>query len=153
LKIYTLESKTDLGELIEATWGITYMGRSKPNEGKDSITPRDRNITFERGTDFLVPYNEENINRCKCPLCPVQADSQCVRNRLQISKQELENAPEGVAPNPENVPGVYCSEGRTSCQDLEFDRQCICDSCEVWNEYVLKDANPNNHFCQQGRAT
>lgn len=129
------------------------MGRDIPTEEKGAITPRDRNITFERGTDFLVPYNEENINRCKCPQCPVQADSQCVQNRLQISRQEMENAPEGEAPNPEDVPGVYCSEGRASCQDLDFGKQCICGSCEVWKEFDLKDANPNNHFCRQGRAT
>lgn len=128
------------------------MGRDAPTEEKGAKPPRDRNITFERPTNFLVPYNEENINRCKCPLCPVQADSLCVQNRLQISRQELENAPEGEAPNPEDVPGVYCSEGKASCQDLNFERQCICGTCDVWKEYDLKDAGPNNHFCQQGRA-
>jgi hypothetical protein len=129
------------------------MGRDKPTEEKGAILPRDRNITFERNTNFLVPYNEENINKCRCPQCPVQADSLCVQNRLQVSKQEMENAPEGEAPNPEDVPGVYCSEGRATCQDLNFDRECICGSCEVWKEFDLKDANPNNHFCRQGRAT
>ena len=129
------------------------MGRDKPTEERGAILPRDRNITFERNTNFLVPYNEENINRCRCPQCPVQADSLCVQNRLQVSKQEMENAPEGEAPNPDDVPGVYCSEGRATCQDLNFDRECICGSCEVWKEYDLKDANPDNHFCKQGRAT
>jgi hypothetical protein len=129
------------------------MGRDTPSEEKGAIPPRDRNITFERPTGFLVPYNEKNINRCKCSLCPVQADSQCAQNRLQVSRKVLENAPEGEAPNPEDVPGVYCSEGRASCQDLDFDRQCICGTCDVWKEFILSDANPNNHFCRQGRAT
>ena len=129
------------------------MGRDKPTEERGAILPRDRNITFERNTNFLVPYNEENINRCRCLQCPVQADSLCVQNRLQVSKKDMENAPEGEAPNPEDVPGVYCSEGRATCQDLNFDRECICGSCEVWKEFDLKDANPNNHFCRQGRAT
>ena len=129
------------------------MGRNTPTEDNGSITPRDRNVTFERDTEFVVPYTEENINRCKCPLCPVQNDSLCVQNRLQISRQEMENAPEGEAPNPDDVPGVYCSEGRAPCQDLNFDRRCICSSCGVWEEYYLKDSDPNNHFCQQGRAT
>lgn len=133
-------------------FGDNRMGRDAPTEEKGAIPPRDRNITFERPTKFLVPYNEENINRCKCPRCPVQADSLCVQNRLQISRQELENAPEEEAPNPEDVPGVYCSEGKASCQDLNFEKQCICGTCDVWKEYDLKDESPNNHFCQQGRA-
>lgn len=129
------------------------MGRDTPTEDKGAIQPRDRNITFERPTNFLVPYIEENINRCRCPQCPVQVDSLCAQNRIQISRQEIENAPEGEAPNPEDVPGVYCSEGKAACQDLDFDRQCLCGTCEVWKEYDLKDASPNNHFCQYGGAT
>jgi len=34
------------------------MGRNTPNEDNGLITPRDRNITFERSTEFVVPYNE-----------------------------------------------------------------------------------------------
>lgn len=129
------------------------MGRDTPTEEKISITPRDRNVTFERGTEFVVPYTEENINRCRCPQCPVQANSRCAQSEVQSASQSLENAPAGEVPDPKNIPGVYCSEGAATCQDLDFDRQCICGSCEVWKEYDLKDANPNNHFCQHGRAT
>jgi hypothetical protein len=129
------------------------MGRNEPTEEKSSIEPRDRKITFLRPTDFVVPYNEENIIRCRCPECPIQADSQCALDKLRNSRQELENAPEGEVPNPENVPGVYCSEGKASCQDLNFERECICCICDVWKEYDIKDASPNNHFCQYGRAT
>jgi hypothetical protein len=129
------------------------MGRDTQTIEKDSVTPRDRNITFERGTDFVVPYSKENINRCRCPQCPVQADSRCAQDEIQSSKQAMENLPAGEIPNPEDVPGVYCSEGKARCEDLDFGRQCICNSCDVWKEYDLKDADPNNHFCQHGRAT
>ncbi len=129
------------------------MGRDAPTEEKSPITPRDRNVTFERGTEFVVPYIEENINRCRCPQCPVQANSRCAQSEVQSSRQALENAPAGEVPDPETVPGVYCSEGPATCRDLDFNRQCICGSCEVWKEYDLKDAKPNNHFCQHGRAT
>jgi len=129
------------------------MGRDTPTEEKGSITPRDRNITFERWTDFVVPYTKENINRCRCPQCPVQADSQCAQNEIKSSRQAMENAPAGEVPDPKNVPGVYCSEGKAPCQGLNFDKQCICGTCEVWKEYDLKDACPNNHFCQCDRAT
>jgi hypothetical protein len=129
------------------------MGRNTPEEEKGSIEPRDRRITFQRATDFVVPYTEDNINRCRCPLCPVQADSPCAQSKIKSLSQKMENAPAGEIPDPEDVPGVYCSEGKSPCQDLNFDRQCICGTCDVWKEYDLKDANPNNHFCQQGRAT
>ena len=129
------------------------MGRNEPTEEKGAITPRDRNITFQRKTDFVVPYVEENINRCRCPQCPVQTNSRCAQSEVQSARKALENAPTGEVPDPENVPGVYCSEGTATCQGLDFNKQCICGSCEVWKEYDLKDANPNNHFCQQGRAT
>lgn len=104
-------------------------------------------------TDSLVPYEEKNINKCRCPQCPVQADSQCVKDKLQKSKQEMEKMPAGMVPNPEDVPGIYCSTGNARCENLFFDRQCICGSCEVWKEYGLKDVDPNNHFCQHGKAT
>lgn len=128
-------------------------GRDTSTEENESITPRDRNVTFERGTDFVVPYESENINRCRCPQCPVQANNQCVQDKNKSSKQAMENLPEGEVPDPEDVPGVYCSTGKATCQNLHVDRQCICGSCEVWKEYNLTDANPNNHFCQHGRAT
>ncbi|MHB8103872.1 MAG: hypothetical protein ACYDEF_17360 [Methanosarcina sp.] len=59
----------------------------------------------------------------------------------------------GEVPNPEDVPGIYCSTGKARCQDLDFGRKYICGSCGIWKEYDLKDADPNNHFCQHGRAT
>ncbi|MFY9200291.1 MAG: DUF2769 domain-containing protein [Methanosarcina flavescens] len=129
------------------------MGRNTSIEEGSPIPPRDRNVTFERSMNFLVPYKRANINRCRCPQCPVQADSQCAQAKIKSSKQSMENLPEGEVPDPEDFPGVYCSEGEATCSDLDPDRQCICGSCEVWKEYDLKDANPNNHFCHNGRAT
>lgn len=129
------------------------MGRNTSTEEGSPIPPRDRNVTFERSTNFLVPYERANINRCKCPLCPVQADSQCVKDKIKSSKQAMKDLPEGEVPDPEDFPGVYCSEGEATCSGLDPDRQCICGSCDVWKEYDLKDANPNNHFCHNGRAT
>ncbi len=128
-------------------------GRDTSTEERVSMTPRDRNVTFERGTDFVVPYARANISRCRCPQCPVQADSKCAQDKIQSSKQAIENMPSDEVPNPEDFPGIYCSIGEATCQDLNFDRQCICGSCEVWKEYDLKTADPNNHFCHHGRAT
>lgn len=123
------------------------------NRNTPAEEPRDRNVYSERAVNFEVPYTRENINRCRCPQCPVQADSKCVKNKLEISKKAMEEIPAGEVPNPENVPGLYCSTGEARCQDLSPDRQCICDSCDVWKEYTLGEASPSQYFCQNGRAT
>ncbi|AAM06607.1 DUF2769 domain-containing protein [Methanosarcina acetivorans] len=129
------------------------MGRDTPTEEKSSMAPKGGNITFEKCTDFAVPYVWENISRCRCPECPVQADSRCAQDKIKSSRKAMEYMPAGDVPYPEYIPGVFCSEGKSLCKDLNFDRQYICDSCDVWKEYGLKDADPNNHFCQQGRST
>jgi hypothetical protein len=128
-------------------------GRNTSAGEEGQITPRDRNVSFQRGIDFVVPYSRENINRCRCPQCPVQADSKCVKDKLESSKKELEKLPEGEVPNPEDVPGIYCSTGKATCRDLNPGKQCICDTCDVWKEYVLEKGTPSQYFCQNGRAT
>ncbi len=130
------------------------INKGKPTE-KRSFTEAENRFTEEkgRGTNFLVPYARSNIEKCMCSQCPVQADSKCAQEKLQSSGKEMENMPGGEVPDPEDVPGIYCSTGKATCQDLNFDRQCICGTCEVWKEYGLEEINPNNHFCQHGRAT
>jgi hypothetical protein len=104
------------------------------------------------GTASKVPYNRANINKCRCSQCPVQADSQCVKQKIKNSKKEMATMPSGEVPPPEEIPGIYCSTGKATCQDLDPSRQCMCGACEVWYEYNLKDADPDNHFCHNGRA-
>jgi len=128
-------------------------GRNTPAEEEGAITPRDRRVYFQRGIDFEVPYERENINRCRCPQCPVQADSKCVKDKLESSKKEMEELPEGEVPNPEDVPGIYCSTGEATCQDLNSERQCICNTCDVWKEFFLEEGTPSQYFCKNGRAT
>lgn len=121
--------------------------------GEESpITPRDRDITFQRGTDFVVPYSRDNINMCRCPQCPVQADSKCVKDKLANSETEMKNLPEGEVPDPEDVPGLYCSTGEATCKDLNPEKQCICNTCDVWKGYLLEKGTPSQYFCQNGRA-
>lgn len=127
-------------------------GRNTSTEGESS-TPRDRDVYFERGIDFEVPYTRENINRCRCSQCPVQADSKCVKDKLESSKKEMEKIPAGEVPNPEAVPGIYCSIVEATCQDLSPARQCICNTCDVWKEYTLGEGTPAQYFCKNGRAT
>ncbi|MGB9927775.1 MAG: DUF2769 domain-containing protein [Methanosarcina sp.] len=105
------------------------------------------------GTGSRVPYKRENIERCMCSQCPVQQDSKCAKEKLQSSGQKMKNMPAGEVPNPEDVPGIYCSTGKATCQDLDFNRECICGSCEVWKECNLSELDLNNHFCLHGKAT
>ncbi|MCO5384059.1 MAG: DUF2769 domain-containing protein [Methanosarcina barkeri] len=122
-------------------------GRNTPTEETRFPTPR------ERGTDFEVPYARANIEKCMCSQCPVQADSKCAQDKLQSSKKAMRGMPGVGVPNPEDVPGIYCSTGKATCQDLNSERQCICNSCEVWKEYDLGEGMPSQYFCKNGKAT
>lgn len=129
-------------------------GKGKSTE-EQSFTETENRFTKEkgRGTDLLVPYARSNIEKCMCSQCPVQGDSKCAQDKLRSSGEAMKKMPGGEIPNPEDIPGIYCSTGKATCQDLNFDRQCICGTCEVWKEYGLEGVNPNNHFCKHGRAT
>lgn len=111
-----------------------------------SITPRERDTYFE------VPYARENINKCRCPQCPVQFDSKCAQDKLESSEKAMEKMSGEKVPNSEEVPGVYCSTGKAVCEDLILDRRCVCYTCDVWKEYDLGEGRPSQYFCQNGKA-
>lgn len=100
-----------------------------------------------------VPYTVLNIKRCRCTLCPVQADSECAQEKYSRLKNELESSGGVEALEPQKVPGVYCSAGTTTCRDLNFNRQCLCYTCPVWEGYELEKSTPIMYFCNKGRAT
>jgi hypothetical protein len=50
----------------------------------------------------------------------------------------------------QKVPGIYCSIGTAACRDLKFSRQCICNTCPVWEEYNLSNRKINDYYCNQG---
>lgn len=37
---------------------------------------------------------------------------------------------------PEEFPWLYCATGEASCDDLNFEEECICRDCKVWKETV-----------------
>lgn len=102
-------------------------------------------------TEVKIPYNNSNFERCKCSQCPVQADSTCAQNMLNNLKGEIELR-KGMAPEPKQVPGVYCSTGESMCKDLNPNKQCMCKTCTVWEEYCLQNAKPMMYFCNIGKA-
>lgn len=119
-------------------------GTQERAEGVESSAPGN--------TAFKVLYTSADVNKCRYSECPVQADSQCAHNKLKSSKQNMENMPAGEVPPQEDVPGFTALRAAT-CQGFDSNRQCIFGICEVWNEYGLKDSDPNNHSCHNGRAT
>ena len=99
-----------------------------------------------------VPYAVTNIERCMCPQCPVQADSACTLDKIGNLKNEMKSLGKDKAPEPYKVPGVYCSSGTATCSDLDPNRDCICKTCSVWDDYCLEHANTIMYFCNNGRA-
>lgn len=90
-----------------------------------------------------VEFNMENVQRCLCPGCPVQAKSECVQNKLKSMSG---------SPSPEDVPGVYCSQGKATCEGLDPSQMCQCDKCKVWAEYKLGEGEPGSYYCAEGKA-
>jgi hypothetical protein len=42
---------------------------------------------------------------------------------------------------PEEFPWLYCATGKASCDDLNFEEECICRDCKVWKENSLNNTN------------
>ena len=99
-----------------------------------------------------VPYAVNNIEKCMCPQCPVQADSVCTLDKIGNLKNEMKSLGKDEVSEPYKVPGVYCSSGTATCNDLDPNRDCICKTCSVWDDYCLEHANTIMYFCNNGRA-
>ena len=99
-----------------------------------------------------VPYTVSNIRRCRCPQCFVQADSECVKEMYSGLKNELESLGRIEVPEHLKVPGIYCSTGIATCKDLNYNKQCICYTCPVWDCYELEHSKKIMYFCTKGEA-
>ncbi len=93
-----------------------------------------------------IEFNNENIEKCRCPCCSVQGVSKCAYEKLD----KLQNI--SGMPNPKEVPGMYCVSGKTECGDFNPGGACQCPQCEVWKEYKLDEGEPAGYFCQNGKA-
>ena len=79
-----------------------------------------------------VAFSKENIGKCLCGECPVQVQSTCAKEKY-AEAQKVQGMP-----TPEQVPGLYCSSGKATCQDLRWVEHCLCPGCLVWAENSLK---------------
>ncbi len=89
-----------------------------------------------------VEYSKDNIEKCWCGTCPVQAQSTCAKDLYEESKKSQK------LPPPERLGGLYCSTGKTICTDVNFVNLCNCPACLVWSENNLA----SNHYCKNGSA-
>lgn len=96
----------------------------------------------------IVPFTAYNFGKCLCPQCPVQRNSDCVTKL----RKNLRGTLNENAPSHEDIPGLYCSTGKTSCTDLDFDQNCLCGGCPVFGEYALADKLPSVYYCHAGSA-
>ena len=101
-----------------------------------------------------IDFNQENMEKCLCAECLVQAKSSCVKNQLKILEEtgHAIDIDSGFMVEPEKVPKVYCSKGETSCEDLYFHEECQCPNCDVWREYDLEVRGAPAYFCKNGKA-
>ena len=93
-----------------------------------------------------VPFTVENIKKCVCGKCPVQANSKCAKDKMMaMGKMDGQ-------PMPAAVPGMYCSTGKATCSDLDFSKMCMCMSCPMWETYSLGTTTPMGYYCRDGMA-
>jgi hypothetical protein len=95
-----------------------------------------------------VPFVLDNVGKCLCPECPVQAQSKCVAGlksglTVALKKNPLKH---------EEVPGVYCGAGKATCTDLDPKQSCMCGACTVYSHYGLAKGKPASYFCRAGTA-
>jgi len=90
-----------------------------------------------------IPFNEDSVQKCECPKCPVQTTSACAKDWL--TKMEKSG-------DIERHPGIYCSTGQSDCPDLDLKQMCICGACAIWHKYKLMNKDPKNYYCQNGEA-
>ncbi len=100
-----------------------------------------------------VDFNMDNIKKCLCVKCPVQAKSECVKKKAEMGMKMMENQGNiKMMPKAEDVPGMYCSTGRAVCVDIDTKQMCICGTCPIWGEYKLAGGKPMGYFCRDGAA-
>ena len=93
-----------------------------------------------------IEFTRENISKCLCPQCPVQAKSECAQTKMKMVQESMR----GMSPEHSDVPGVYCTTGTATCSDLDPNKMCNCPNCDVFKENSLAQREPGAYFCQKG---
>ncbi len=99
-------------------------------------------------TSIKVPFTGAEVGLCMCPKCPVQAASACAKGKVSAIESALKKSPL----MREDIPGVYCSTGKATCQDLDPKKACMCGTCSVFMKYSLANGTPVGYYCRDGSA-
>lgn len=100
-----------------------------------------------------VDFSMDNIKKCICAKCPVQAKSECAKNKSEMMMKMMGSSESmKMVPKAEDVPGMYCSTGKAVCADIDTKKMCICGTCLLWGEYKLAEGKPMGYFCSDGMA-
>lgn len=102
-------------------------------------------------TQTMIPgvtFTATNVGKCLCTKCPVQSKSQCVSTKLSTIGDALKQKPL----NREAIPGLYCSTGTATCNDINTKQSCLCGGCAVFSENKLDKCEPVDKYCRDGRA-
>jgi hypothetical protein len=95
-----------------------------------------------------VAFNIENLQKCICDECRVQAESECTQTKMKMLYESMK----GMDPKLSDIPGMYCANGIATCKDLGPDKMCNCSNCDVFKENNLANGEPGGYFCQNGKA-
>lgn len=153
--------------IIGGVIGIAIKG--KPEEMKEPVIkeepvekPTEEPLIEEETAEEPTPAREspnitflENIQKCICTTCPVQAESKCAKEKaikMQEIMQKMAESEEITMPAPEDVPGMYCATGKATCNDIDPSKECQCANCLIWEENDLENGQPIGVFCRDGKA-
>ena len=134
--------------LIGGTIGTIVTERLWQTVFKRGIMTGTANVESPKATKPKIEFTRENITRCLCPQCPVQAESECAQTKMKMLQESMR----GMSPEPSDVPGMYCATGTAACNDLNSHKLCNCPNCEVFKENNLAQAEPGAYYCQRGSA-
>ncbi|MCE7698885.1 MAG: DUF5518 domain-containing protein [Methanobacterium paludis] len=125
---------------------------------KGQPTKRAAEEPTERASEEPVPmkspnieFKPDNIQKCLCTTCPVQEESECVKEKAKTFKEMMQSEGD-MMPHPIDVPGMYCANGKATCEDLDATKMCQCTNCLVWKENDLESAELKGYFCRDGKA-
>jgi Family of unknown function (DUF5518) len=119
-------------------------------KGKPSEKPIAEPVPTARKSPIIV-FNLGNIQKCLCPTCPVQAESECAKEKT-MKMQEMMGSEEKMTLKYEDVPGMYCTTGKATCTDIDPSKECQCPNCPIWAENDLEHGQPMGVFCRDGKA-
>ncbi len=115
-----------------------------------------QNMNSGNVQNILGPGMMQNVEMMK-NMTPEMMRNMSIEQMKSMSDEMMKNTPkEDIAkmmPKVEDMPGPYCANGAAVCNDLDFNKMCICSSCQVFKDFNLMKAKPMSYFCREGKAT